>query len=137
MKPLKRNPELVQAYRDTHYECEVSGHLEGEEWEKHKHLNRYAPNKDSLEIHHIWGGTKSRYDVVANIVLVNSVCHRFLQAHHYLNILVCTFVKVQKDEFDKELMRYVAGKDVIGVISCMDCNLPWLEDMKLYILERY
>lgn len=137
MKPLKRNPELVQAYRDSHFACEVSNHLQGEEWKHHKHLNRNAPNQGSLEIHHIWGGAKSRFDVVPNIILVNSICHRFLQSYHYTNVLVCTFVKVSKGEFDRELMRYVAGKDVIGVIECMECNLDWLEEMKLYILERF
>src|SRR5687768_6555732 len=117
MKPLKRNPKLVREYREANRACEVSTHLQGDEWTHHKNLNRSAPDKNDLQIHHIWGGTKSRFDVVSNIVLVNAICHRFLQAHHYLNVLVCTFVKVQKDEFEPELMRYVAGKDVIGVID--------------------
>lgn len=137
MKPAKRNRKLVEDYRDNHFECEVSKHLQGEEWTHHKQLNRTAPDKRDLQIHHIWGGTKSKFDVVPNIILVNAITHRFLQAHHYTNILVCTFVKVSKEEFDRELMRYVAGKDVIGVIDNMDCNLEWLEEMRMYILERF
>lgn len=138
MKIQKKNPSLLKDYRKANTVCEVTPHLEGKEWEHHQWLSRaQAPKeRDQLELHHIWAGHKSRFDVVPNIIMISNLAHRFLQGNHDWNLLVCTFVKVQKGEFDREVMRYVAGKDVIGVIEYIECyGIEWLDNLKLYILE--
>lgn len=134
----KRDAKLLKEYRKNNTQCEVSPHLECPEWVHHKWLSRsQSPaERDQLELHHIWAGHKSRFDVLPNIIMISNLAHRFLQGNWHMNLLVCTFVKVQKREFDREVMRYVAGKDVVGVIECMECyGVKWLEDLQLYILE--
>lgn len=142
-KPKKRNKDLTDAYRMEHIACELGPHLEGPRWEKLKrewlgffHI-RYLDDfpLDSLQLHHINQGCH-RWDLVSNILILSPAAHAWCHEEPLHGRIACLWVKIQKGEFDRDLMRECLGFDVIGRMDSWEVTEEWVEEMRLDIYER-
>lgn len=92
---------------------------------------------ESLEPHHIRGGTRSRHDVVSNLIGVCHFAHIWCQETDVRGgKVLCMWVKQQKNELDLDELRDVAGQDVAAWVERVGpFENDWLEEFRLDLLE--
>lgn len=134
----KRNPSLVKDYmlEEQLSGCELYHHCDGEDWDKvrafHGHRN---PDCLALEPHHLFGGCH-RWDIVTNIVAVCRPVHDWCHRNRQCATILAIWVKLEKGEFDRDLLRECMGKDPLGEIEYY--TVPqWAEEIRMGIFEKF
>jgi len=91
--------------------------LKGSEWDKVE--KAWGWSTGSPVVHHIYrGGVSTKYDLWPLIITVDAVTHDFCHKHPKLGVIACIWLKlVQKQEFDRELVKRETGRDIISVIK--------------------
>jgi len=104
-------PEIRAEYRKANPDCELSGLL----WMLG--IVRESRTSDTLEIHHVIGGS-GRRDAVGNLVTVNRPVHRWLEANVADGRIACLAVKAVKGEVDPDEYRELTGQYLSGWLAC-------------------
>lgn len=136
--PPKRNRSLVQQYvfEEQLSGCELFHHIEGETWDKVRAAwNNPNPDCLYLEPHHIFGGPH-RWDIVSNLVAISRPAHDWCHQERQSATILSIWVKMEKGEFDRDLLRSCMGKDPLGEIEYYDVP-QWAADIRMGILERF
>ena len=123
---------MLTEYLWQNPEDELRAVLKGEEWSRID--KAWGGCAGSCVVHHIYrGGIGCKYDVWPMIITVDAATHAFCHKHPKLGVIACVSVKlVKKNEFDREMVKKVAGVDLINVI------ISWREMMDIqdsYYLE--
>lgn len=145
MKPLKRDPQLVQAYKLEHPYCEVLGCIQGKTWEQILksrlafHKCKY-PEDLPLELHHIYGGTSNRFDLWGNIIHISTAAHEYCHTKPCEGKVACLYAKHIKGDLTEEAIEQLQERFLlhpIGRLDSMNVTEKWAKDMRAELLQEY
>ena len=103
-------PDIRAEYRRANPDCELSGLL----WMLG--IVRESRTSDTIEVHHLIGGS-GRKDTVQNLVTVNRVVHRWLEANVADGRIACLAIKAVKGEVNAQEFRELSGQYLSGWLA--------------------
>lgn len=141
-KRLKRNKDITDAYRMNNPLCELFDVLEGRRWDAIRsawnqfHRRKMHREDYNVEIHHIWGGPH-RWDIEPNILSVSRPAHDYCHKYPDHGRIIAIWVKCDKGELDRDLMRECMGFDSIGIMETFEVTEEWIDELRLDLYERF
>jgi hypothetical protein len=139
-KRKKRDKDITDAYRLNNPLCELFDVLEGRKWDSilasYKKGRRVCREDFLVEVHHIWGGPH-RWDIDSNIISVSRPAHDYCHKFPDHGRIACLWVKADKGELDRDLMRECMGFDTIGILESFEVTEEWVENLRLGLYERF
>jgi hypothetical protein len=137
LKEMERR-RIRAEYKDANHLCELAPYFPRDGRDAVIMLGkvRYfvsAENEQACELHHIWSLGR-RPDEVSNLIHLSWQAHRWFHDHIPEGRAVCLYAKALKGEFDREVMRAVAGKCVVGWAECQKFE-GWVEKCRVRFLE--
>ena len=127
--------ELAQDYTRRNPKCELCRLLGGTAWLEFKANDRRLCG-DEVHNHHIW--TPSRWEEGdANFITACPTAHEFVEKYSRFGRLICCWVKIEKGEFEREVVRRRWRRDPISAIHAdVDAGLMegWTEWEAFWLL---
>lgn len=108
---------MLREYLWQNPEDELRSVLKGEDWDQ---IDRaWGSVESTWVVHHIYrASVGSKYDVWPLVITVDAATHHFCHRHPKLGVVACVWVKlVRKQEFDREMVKEVTGRDLINIIQ--------------------
>jgi len=126
MFSMARDKEAVRKYLDENPEDELRDYIRGEAWDMVCRNWLSAPKWGSEVVHHIVRATGTKYDIPSLMVTVDAMTHEWVHKCPKYGVVLCLWYKAMvKDEFDRDQVREVTGRDWIAVIDY------WLDNEQL------
>ena len=123
--------ELRADYLATHYRC---GYCEVVPRAEYRHCDHTR-----LCVEHVWQRAGKRVDHTDNYIPTCDAAHRWKHKFTTLGRIAATWWKISRGEFDRDAIRNLIGRDVIGWVSNQrEDGLPaWADELARDILERF